>query len=107
MEKELIKIKNKDVDKFYNKVTNWLFPIGYEEVYSNHPLSLIREFHFSKDGIRVVCVAEDNEYCYLNADIIKSPYCLSLKTGKFEIGTDKLEELHKYLKENSTIVKNG
>lgn len=93
------------VNEFYEKITNWLFPEGYTEVFSNHPLDRKREFHFSKEGVRVICVTENTDYCYMTSDIIKNPFDLSIKSGNFEIFTNKLDELHEYMKFNSDLIK--
>jgi len=90
--------------EFYKKITDWLIPKGYGEVYSNHPLAKDREFHFSKDGIRVICVNSSEEYCYVYKDILKRPYALGLRTGRFEIGTDELEKAVEYVKTNSRLL---
>jgi hypothetical protein len=87
-------------DIFYKTITSWLLPKGYVEIYNNHPSSKEREFHFIKDKIRVCCVNGIGEaYFYLHADIMKQPYpLLVLKSMRYEILTDELDELHKYFK---------
>jgi hypothetical protein len=94
------------MEEFYNKITNWLVPKGFTEVYSNHPLSEKREFHFSKEGVRVICVEDFQDYCYLHADVLKNPFNLAIKTGKYEIGTEKLDELFDYVSENRKSIMN-
>jgi hypothetical protein len=37
-------------------------------------------------------------------DIIKRPYDLGLRTGRFEIGTDELDKIHEYIKVNSELL---
>ena len=86
---------------FYKTITGWLLPKGYVEIYNNHPCSKEREYHFIKDGIRVCCVNGIGEaYFYLHADILKQPHCLALKSMKYDLLTDKLDELHEYFKEH-------
>jgi hypothetical protein len=85
------------METFHKDISDWLIPLGYTEVFNNHPSSKEREFHFSKEGIRVVCVNGVENYCYLHADILKLPYNLSIKTGKFYIGFSELDEVHKYV----------
>ena len=92
-------------NNFYDEITVWLLPKGYSEIYSNHPCLVDREFHFCKNGIRVICVSSHEDYCYLYIDILKEPYNLALKTGKFEIGTNELEKIHKYIKTNSDLLR--
>jgi hypothetical protein len=90
------------ISEFHKKITDWLLPKGYVKVFANHPSEKDREFHFMKDGVRVICVAASEEYCFVSKDIMKSPHNLSLRTGRFEIGTDELDALHEYVKENAS-----
>lgn len=92
------------MEEFYKNITEWLLPKGYVEVFSNHPLAKDMEFHFSKNGVRVICVTSSEEYCYVYKDIIKRPYNLGLRTGRFEIGTDELDKIHEYIKVNSELL---
>ena len=78
-------------------MTEWLLPIGYIEIFSNHPCNNLREWHFFKDGVRIVCVDDWHPYIYLYADILKQPHALGLRTCNFEILTEKLQELHQYM----------
>lgn len=93
------------MNEFYKKISDWLLPLDYTEVFSNHPLSLIREFHFAKDGIRVICVHSDDEHCYLHSDILKLPHPLALRTMKFDIGFSELTSVHEYLLTHAKAVK--
>ena len=97
-------MKENSTDKFYKKISDWLLPKGYVEVFSNHPNAQDREFHFSKDGVRVVCIKSSENYCYLYVSIPKQPHNLGLKSGSFEIGTKKLDEVHEYMKSKSEIL---
>ena len=84
---------------FYKTITGWLLPKGYVEIFSNHPCSKEREYHFIKDGIRVCCVNGTGEvYFYLHADVLKTPHCLALQSMKYKILSDELDELHEYFK---------
>ena len=87
------------MEKFYKEIIDWLLPKGYTEIYKDD-----EGFHFSKDAIRVICVKHSNPYCYLYSDIVKLPHCLGLRTCNFEIGIDKLEELHEYMKVNEKLL---
>lgn len=90
--------------EFYKQINSWLVLLGYEEIYSNHPSSAIREWHFIKNNIRVVCVKSygDKQYCYLYCDVLQLKQTLSFQTNKFEIGTNKIEELQKFMEEIKT-----
>jgi hypothetical protein len=88
------------LQQFYKIITEWLLPLGYVEIFSNHPCLPIREFHFTKQGIRVICINDYEWYCYLYADILLQPYSLGLKTCRYSIGTDKLQELHQMMLQN-------
>jgi len=86
------------VEKFHKQITEWLSPLGYSPIFDNHPLSKEREFHFAKEGIRAVCVSGVwEEYCYIYADIMEGSCCAGVRTGKLEVGTKKLEELHVFM----------
>lgn len=97
-----------DVKEFYKTITDWLLPKGYTEVYSNHPCLETREFHFSKNYVRVICVKSPTEtYCYLYADIMKPQFNLALTTSSlYDIGTDKLDELLKNMIFNVNLLEN-
>jgi len=90
---------------FYNEITSWLLPKGYEEIYQNHSSCEEKEFHFIKDGVRVVCVSGTSKYCYLCIDILKLSHNLTLKTNKFIIGSIELDPLHSQLLKYSTLIK--
>jgi len=95
------------INEFYKTITEWLLPLGYTEHYANHPAKEDREFHFIKDGIRVVCVSSFEEYCYLHSDILNHPYGISLKTGRYALGTNLLGELHNMMINNSNLLSYG
>ena len=95
------------MNEFYKKITEWLLPLGYVEVFRSHPCAEIKEWHFAKNGVRVICVGSHDKYCYLYSDILKQPHCLALRTSNFKIGTEKLEELQEYMEKNSEILKKG
>ena len=96
------------VNTFHETITKWLEPLGYVPVFDNHPCTKPREFHFAKEGIRVICVDQinfDHAHCYLHADILLNPYPLALKTCKYDIGTWELKELHKLMLKNIKKIK--
>jgi len=70
-------------------------------------LEKVREWHFCKDGIRIVCVNDSEEYCYAYADVLKQPYALGLRTCRYEIGTNELEKLHDYIKTHEDLILNS
>ena len=74
---------------FRTHVKEWLKPLGFEEIYSiNHPTDKKDEVHFSKSGIRVICIFDSNmKYSYwkVYADCF-IPYTrevLSVQTGRY------------------------
>ena len=77
------------MDEFYQKISDWLGAFGYVKIYQiNGANKNYQEFHFIKDQIRVVCKKEfSEEYCYLSTDILKVKEPMSLRTGKYAIGT--------------------
>lgn len=87
------------LNEFYKEITEWLLPLGYVEIFTNHPCESIREFHFIKDRIRVICVNHPSEsYCYLLAEVIKKPYSFALKSTKLKIlmSADDLKHIHNF-----------
>ena len=99
-EKDSVRIikENLEISKFFRNIRDWLEPKGFTQVYSNHPLEFIREFHFYKDGIRIKCIRGSEEYCTCYVDVVKSPFSLSLESEKFEVGSDRLEEFYETMK---------
>lgn len=103
--KSTINTSTNIINKFYKEVNDWLLPIGFVEVFSNHPDLQIREFHFSKDGVRVVCVinlVNKETYCYLQNDILMLPYPMAIKTGHFKIGSEDVEKVFELIKIKSS-----
>jgi len=99
-------IKIKQLDLFYDKISKWLTPLGYVEIYRNNLGAKEREFHFIKNKVRVICVwSETEQYCYLHTDVMLDPHNLAIKTCKFIIGTPELEELHKSISNNGKKLK--
>ncbi len=98
------------IDNYHKQILDWLLPLGYEPVFSNHPSMNPREFHFSLDGTRIVCViggSKSHSYCYVHKDVVSVTPAIALKTGKFEIGdTDKLHELVNAITKNYELVTN-
>jgi hypothetical protein len=82
--------KDITVNAKYNVASDWLVPRGYNITFSNHPSSDIREFHFTKDRVRIkVFISEDIYYCTASADTNSNPIC-SLNTSRYIIGNDDI-----------------
>lgn len=95
-----------ELQKFYKEINEWLLPLGYKEIYSNHPCLPNREFHFIKNGIRVCCVNDDmDEYYYLSSIRWTTPDTMSVQSGKYSLSKkSKLDSLIKTI--NKIIIKN-
>ena len=76
-------------DLNYKKCRNILLPLGYVEIFKNHPCSEVREYHWIKDGVRVCCVWGKctTLYCYFHIDIARGLTPTSLRTGNFNVDT--------------------
>lgn len=84
-----------NINEFYRKITEWLLPLDYVEIFSNHPFEYKREFHFIKDNIRVCCVNDsDEDYFYLSTTLFAKE-TLTLQSGKYSLNNDvsKLNEI--------------
>lgn len=87
-----------ELNVFYKQINSWLLPLGYVEIYSNHPCENIREYHFAKDGVRVCCVnAPYESYCYLHCDCIKTRPFVAIITGRYKLNLPYINILHKYI----------
>lgn len=95
---------NQTVEEFYKEVTEWLLPLGYQAIYSNHPAEKVREFHFIKDGVRVCCINSWNPHCYLQNDVLSITPPVSLRSGQYKIGFDTIEELTNILIEQELLL---
>lgn len=93
-----------EVNEFYQEVTAWLKPLGFAEIYSNHPAEKIREFHFIKDGVRICCINSWNKYCYLQNDILALTPHVSLRSGQYQIGFESVLELVNILLEQELLL---
>lgn len=77
--------KNITINAKYNVASEWLISKGYCIIFSNHPSSDIREFHFIKNQVRIkVFINEDVYYCTAVCQTNSNPVC-SLNTGRYEI----------------------
>jgi hypothetical protein len=89
-----------------NKFTNakeWLTDKGFTEIYSNHPSTEPREFHFIKDQVRIkVFIGQSSPiyYCQVMAPV--NPYItepiLHISSSKYEIGDQNLFIAHQLVK---------
>lgn len=90
-----------------NKFTNakeWLSQKGFTEIYSNHPSTEPREFHFIKDQVRIkvfIGQASPVYYCQVVAPV--NPYItepmLHINSSKYEIGDQNLFIAHQLVKQ--------
>jgi hypothetical protein len=82
--------KDITVNAKYNVASDWLVPRGYNITFSNHPSSDIREFHFTKDRVRIkVFINEDIYYCTAICQLYSDPVC-TLNTGRYMIHNDDI-----------------
>jgi len=89
--------ESQQVDE-YKFLEEWLIPLGYTMIFSNNI-----EFHYIKDGIRVIITREvqNGLHCHLHSDILGKKFNNSLISSRFAIGQDFtsiLEEFKKLLK---------
>lgn len=86
---------------FHLRVSGWLKPRGYTEVYrSHHLLNNDDEVHFMIDEVRLICKKIDTqEFCYFHADCKTSPMT-AIISEKFPIGFDELDEKCGYMIES-------
>lgn len=86
-DKQLRQMRN----TFLLKVKSWLVPLGFVEIFKNHPCLSKPRIDMIKYGIRVCCIKDrKEEYFYLNAEVYLKEEVLTLKTGKYFIN-DRLE----------------
>ena len=87
MEKNKNKLSDKD---FAKQISEWLTPKGFSIIFENHPNNPEREYHYIKDGIRIICTNNAKEgsshvnQCYLHKDLINQR--TALISWKFDIG---------------------
>ena len=79
---------------FYKQIKDWLLPKGYVECYKNFQGT---EYHFIKDGVRVVCVDDFSQHCYLSISILSEVASMDLKTQKYPIGFNDLDTISNHL----------
>ena len=89
--------------KFKN-AEEWLTAKGFRIIYSNHPSTEPREFHFIKDQIRIkvfISQVKPTYYCQVETPLnafIKEPR-LHIHSLKYEVGDDNIFTAHKLIKE--------
>lgn len=86
-----LKVNKARVEKFYKKISDWLIPKGFQEVFKNHPCQIPRVWHFSKNSIRVV-ITEDGEFRF-HKDIHHQNGNYALISGKYPVGYLKFEKV--------------
>lgn len=79
---------------FYQEITEWLLPLGYIECF-RQTTQAGQEYHFIKDRVRVVCF---KEYCYLSIDLLHKPVPVTVKSGRYNLGTARLDFVHEQIK---------
>ena len=86
--------------KDHTRCKDWLLPQGYTEIFSNHPISEVREVHFIKDNVRIKCYFDNKAifYCQLQTSISHSPI-LHIISAKFEIGNNEVFQVHRRILE--------
>ena len=96
------------LQEFYAKITGWLLPLGYTEIFSNHSVLPIREFHFTKAGIRVICVNDNfDPYFYVYTDVPRTQPHIAISTCRYAICSDQLDQLFDYVQANSILLSNN
>lgn len=52
-----------------SRIDKWLLPKGFVKVFENHPNASQREFHYSKEGVRIICIFDpgsiEGDYYFL------------------------------------------
>jgi hypothetical protein len=98
METTFITLNNK-----FKVAKEWLSNEGFTEIFSNHPSTEPREFHFIKDQIRVevfIGQASPVHYCQIVAPV--NPYItepiLHISSSKYKIGDQNLFIAHQLVK---------
>lgn len=87
----------------FSNAKEWLEDKGFTEIFSNHPSTEPREFHFIKDQVRIkVFIGQSSPvyYCQVMAPVnpyIKEPI-LHINSSKYEIGDDNLFVAHRLIK---------
>ena len=86
-----------ELQDFYKEIKEWLLPLNYTEIYSNHPCLPQREFHFIKNGIRVCCVNDNiEEYYYITSIRWTHPEIMIVQSGRYSLSNKtKLDSLIK------------
>lgn len=100
-----MKTRNKEAfNEKYKNAEKWLILNGFVITYNNHPNSLIREFHFIKDQIRInlfIGTKDETYYCTINAPIDKyntSPSSVYFSTHSYIPGDNSIFKAHKAIK---------
>ena len=86
------------VNIFFAEICLWLTPLGYTLQFQNNESQEPREFHFIKDGIRVVCVNNKEPYCYFSNDILTNVFNYTVKSQRFHINTPEINTVIQQLK---------
>lgn len=88
-----------------NEAQNWLAANSFTTIYSNHPSSETREFHFIKDNIRVILYISEVKPTYYVQ--IKTPVnsfnteeeILHINSNKYNVGDNRIFTAHRLIKD--------
>lgn len=99
-----------DINILHSQIERWLKSLGYVEIFANHPNELIRQFHFIKNGVRLVCIIDirksiSEAVCYFSSDVFSHPYYVSITSHKLPLFTEELETMSKFIKDQSDKLK--
>lgn len=92
------------VNSKFKNAEEWLIAKGFSIIYSNHPSTEPREFHFIKDQIRIklfIGQVKPTYYCQVETPLnsfIKEPL-LHIHSSKYEVGDDNIFVAHRLIKE--------
>lgn len=92
------------VNSKFKNAEEWLTAKGFLIIYSNHPATELREFHFIKDQIKIKLFISQVKPIYhcqvvtpLNA-FLEEPV-LHIHSSKYEVGNDNIFTAHRLIKE--------
>jgi hypothetical protein len=103
-----MKINEEKFRKWYAECILWLGSLGFQEIYSNHPSFMFREYHWIKDGIRICCIYDplSENFCFVQNDILSMKFPFAIRSCRYKIGDPKVLEIHEWFKPIEGILKN-
>jgi len=93
METEKDKELRKRRNDFFVKIKAWLEPLGFKEIFNNHPNLTPPRIDMVGKGGRVCCFGSiHDEYYYVNNEVYlkKEKEILTLRTGQYSIGNTEV-----------------